>query len=374
RAHGIRFQRTELVSKENVVAILGAITTIVWVLYAVVLVDLYVPLALSFFPQTAPLAKQIWPYLLAPVYAAWAGIVEYVPNLLTMAVIVLFAFAANRVSQFLFREVAAGRIAWRGFHREWAKPTGNLVRGALLALTAVLVFPYLPGSKSPALQGVSIFIGVLLSLGSSSAVANAVAGTILIYMRAFQVGHRVRIAEAEGDVIEKTMLVTRIRTIKNVVITIPNAAVLNNHVINYSASAADRGLILHTTVTIGYDAPWRQVHELLIAAALATEHVLDEPRPFVLQTALNDFYVSYQINAYTRRAELMADVSSQLHRNIQDRFNEAGVEIMSPHYSQLRDGNPIAIPDTYKPAGYHAPAFRVEAAAPGASAPAGSSR
>jgi small-conductance mechanosensitive channel len=169
----------------------------------------------------------------------------------------------------------------------------------------------------------------------------------------------VKIADTMGDVIEKTLLITRVRTIKNVEITIANAMVLGSHIINFSSSAKEEGLILHTTVTIGYDAPWRTVHHLLIDAALATEAILKQPAPFIFQTALDDFYVHYELNAYTDQPSRMAKIYSDLHTNIQDKFNGAGVEIMSPHYSSVRDGNQIAIPDGYLPKGYSAPAFRL---------------
>ena len=227
---------------------------------------------------------------------------------------------------------------------EWAEPTYKIVRFLLLAATTIIIFPYLPGSSSPAFKGISIFLGVLFSLGSTSAVANIVAGIILTYMRAFRLGDRVQIADTVGDVIEISLLVTRIRTIKNVEITIANSMVLSSHFVNFSGSLHEDGLILHTTVTIGYDTPWRQVHELLISAAQATDGIVDHPKPFVLQTALDDFYAHYQINAYTRRASEMSSIYSRMHQNIQDKFYEAGVEIMSPHYSTLRDGNRIAGP------------------------------
>jgi small-conductance mechanosensitive channel len=226
------------------------------------------------------------------------------------------------------------------------------------------MFPYLPGAGSDAFKGVSLFVGVLFSLGSSGAVGNIVAGVVLTYTNAFRVGDRVQIGETVGDVVERTMLVTRVRTIKNVDITIPNGTVLASQVINFTTQAADRGLILHSTVTIGYDVPWRQVHELLIAAAGATENVLAEPAPFVLQTSLDDFYVSYQINAYTELPAVMAQTYSLLHQNIQDRFNEAGVEIMSPHYGALRDGNQATIPADHLAKGYRAPTFRLEQVSP----------
>lgn len=191
-------------------------------------------------------------------------------------------------------------------------------------------------------------------------ISNVVAGVILTYMRPFQLGDRVKIADTVGDIIEKTLLVTRVRTIKNVDITIPNSLILGAHIINFSSSSFNPPpLILHTSVTIGYDAPWRTVHELLKKAAAATPHILKTPEPFVLQTALNDFYVSYEINAYTDEPNLMATIYSDLHQQIQDTFNEAGLEIMSPHYTQVRDGNKTTIPEEYLPKSYQAPAFRI---------------
>ena len=246
-----------------------------------------------------------------------------------------------------------------GFYQDWAMPTYKIARFLVIAFALVMAFPYLPGSDSPAFKGVSIFLGVLFSLGSSSAVANVVAGVILNYTRAFSIGDRVRIGDVEGDITYKTLLVTHIRTIKNVEITLPNSTVLSGAILNFSTAAKDSALILHTSVTIGYDAPWRRIHELLISAASATQHILKDPQPFVLQTALNDFYVSYQINAYTDHPSKMALIYSDLHQNIQDKFNEGGVEIMSPHYSQLRDGNTVTIPETYRPTDYTAPGMRI---------------
>jgi small-conductance mechanosensitive channel len=173
------------------------------------------------------------------------------------------------------------------------------------------------------------------------------------------VGDWVRIGDIVGEVVEKNMLVIRIITQKREIITIPNATVMNGSVTNYTREAKHGGVIFHTTVTIGYDAPWNKVHQLLIEAAAATKDVLRNPPPFVLQTALNDFYVSYELNAYTDVPIEMQFIYSDLHQNIQDRFNEAGVEICSPHFSSLRDGNTIAIPERYRPQDYTAPAFRV---------------
>ncbi len=178
-------------------------------------------------------------------------------------------------------------------------------------------------------------------------------------MRLFKIGDRVKIADVTGDVIEKSLLVTRIRTIKNEIISIPNSTVMNSHTINYSSDAPGLGLILNTTVTIGYDVPWKKMYEALIEAALRTKYVLQDPKPFVLQTGLQDFYVSYQINAYVREANKQTDIYSELYQNIQDVCNEKGIEIMSPHYTAARDGNSTAIPEEYLPDDYKAPGFNI---------------
>lgn len=211
----------------------------------------------------------------------------------------------------------------------------------------VLIFPYLPGSDSKIFQGVSVFIGILFSLGSSSAIGNMVAGFVITYMRPFKIGDRIKIGDITGDVIEKTLLVTRLRTVKNEEITIPNAAVLSGNTTNFSSLAKEEGLILYTTVTIGYDVSWRAMHEALLEAAARTSNLMAGKKPFVLQTSLDDFYVSYQLNVYSQNSSAMASIYSELHKNILDVCAEKGIEIMSPHYRAERDGNQIAIPTEY---------------------------
>ncbi len=344
RIPSIRVQRLELISSSRITDFLMVGARAVRVVLTVVLFYFYVPLVLSFFPWTQRLAGRIVGYVTGPLQQVWLSLVGYLPNLFFIAVIVLVTRYAIAVIHFFFRAVESGTITFRGFHRDWAEPTFKIVRFLVIAFSLVVLFPYLPGAQSDAFKGISIFLGVLFSLGSSSAVSNIVSGVVLTYTRAFQAGDRVQIGETMGDVLERTLLVTRLRTIKNVEVTIPNGMVLGSHILNYTSEAATRGLILHTTVTIGYDAEWRQVHQLLIDAALATDQVLADPAPFVLQTALGDFFVSYELNATTRAAGKMIQLYSDLHRNIQDRFNAAGVEIMSPHYRSIRDGNAPAMP------------------------------
>ncbi|MDD4050512.1 MAG: mechanosensitive ion channel family protein [candidate division Zixibacteria bacterium] len=348
RIRTLKVQNLEILSAERATNALIRLSRLLRFVLTLLILYAAASLILGFFPQTryvsSYLAAGIWS-LIKPMVMA---VVHYLPNLVVIVVLLILGYYAVKLVRFFFDSVKAGHISLPGFYVEWTETTYKIVRLAVIALFVVLLFPYLPGSDSPAFKGVSIFIGLLFSLGSTSIVANIVAGIILTYMRPFKVDDRVKIADTVGDIVEKTILVTRIRTIKNVLITIPNAMVLSSHIINYSASIDSEPLVLHTAVTIGYDAPWRKIHELLIAAAKATEHVLEEPKPFVLQLSLDDFYVRYELNAYTDSPRSMAVIYSDLHQNIQDKFNEAGVEIMSPHYDALRDGAAASIPPEYK--------------------------
>lgn len=358
----LRVQKVTLLSTERIVALLTTSTKVIRIALTVLLLYVYVSLVFSFFPWTHGWTAILLEFILSPIRSFWQAVTSFLPNLFFIVVIGIVTYYTIQGMKFIFNEIEKGGIRPSGFYLDWAEPTFKICRFFILAFSAVVMFPYLPGSQSPAFQGVSVFLGILFSLGSTSAVGNVVAGVVLTYTRAFQIGDRVKIGDTVGDVMEKTLLVTRIRTIKNVEISVPNAMVLSSHIINYSTSAADQGLILHTNVTIGYDVPWRQVHELLIAAATQTSNILAEPKPFILQTSLDDFYVSYQLNAYTRQPAVMARTYSDLHQNIQDKFNEADVEIMSPHYGALRDGNQVTIPADYLEKGYEAPSFRVTAA------------
>jgi small-conductance mechanosensitive channel len=313
----------------------------------------------SLFPATEGISVSLLAALWTALKDAIEGLVRYLPRGLFVVVVCGMAYYGLQIARIFFRAVERGDLHLRQFHPETAGITYQLVRVAVIVLVLIIVFPYLPGSHTEAFRGVSIFLGVVISLGSSSAVSNMMAGVVLAYMRPFRVGDRVKIADTLGDVVARGLLVTRLRTIKNVEVTIPNAAILGAQILDYSTLAHGRGLILHTSVTIGYDAPWRRVHELLVQAALATPGILREPPPFVLQTSLNDYHVSYEINAYTDRPNDMVQIYSDLHANIQDQFNAAGVEILSPAYHALRDGNETAIPAADRPAQTPPRAFRV---------------
>jgi len=329
-----------------------------WFMF-ILLLYLFLPLIFSIFPFTQGWATVLFDLIWSPFRDVLLSVWHFIPNLFTIFVIYFVIKYVVKFVKYLFSEIEAEKLTISGFHADWAMPTFGIVRFLLYAFMFVLIFPYLPGSDSNVFKGVSVFLGVLFSLGSSSAIGNMVAGLVITYMRPFKIGDRIKIGDITGDVIEKTMLVTRIRTIKNEEITIPNSSVLSGNTTNYSTNANTQGLIVHTTVTIGYDVPWKDMHQALIDAALKTEFIMPDPKPFVLQTSLDDFYVSYQINAYTREASKQAVIYSNLHQNIQDICNERGIEILSPHYRAARDGNNITIPAGYLPKDYKAPTFGI---------------
>ena len=232
-----------------------------------------------------------------------------------------------------FDAVNHQNLHFRNFEAEWAWPTYRIVRVVIFVFVLVIAYPYIPGASSDAFKGITLFFGVLLSLGSTSLIANIIAGYTMTYRRAFKIGDRVRIGETIGDILDSRLLVTHIRSLKNEMVIIPNSTILNSEIINYSTLAKKKeGIILHTSVGIGYEVPWRQVEAMLIEAATRTRGLLQQPAPFVLQKALTDFAVTYELNAYCKDAAKMAGLYSDLHRSIQDVFNEYGVQIMTPNY------------------------------------------
>ncbi len=357
--NGLKIKNYEVFNAGQQLAVIGGLLTLVkWVVILLVLY-LALPVLFGIFPFTRDLSGRLLSYILDPVTRIARAVWNYVPNLITVLVLLVIFRYILRFFRFLKTEIERGQLHIPGFYADWAGPTYQIVKVLVLAFMLIVIFPYLPGSDSPIFKGVSVFMGVLFTFGSAGALSNVVAGLVLTYMRAFRIGDRVKIGEVTGDVIEKTVLVTRVKTIKNELVSIPNSTVMSSHTTNYSIEAVSTGLIINTTVTIGYDVPWRQVHELLITAARQTMYIETEPAPFVLQTGLEDYYVSYNINAYTKEPGKQALIYSSLHANIQDCFNQAGVEIMSPHYRAVRDGNQSTTPAGYLPQNYEAPSFRV---------------
>ena len=358
----IRIQNFELLTATRISRLLIGLLKLLRFLLTLGVFIIYVPLVMSFFPWTRQISLTVFRYFLEAAETSWEGFLNYLPSLFAIGIILFITYYFIKLLGNFFTSIGNGNLRIQGFYQEWAEPTFKLSVFLIVILAAVIAFPYLPGFGSPAFQGISLFLGLLLSLGSSVVVANVVAGVILIYTRAFQIGDRIKIGDAIGDVVEKTLFVTRLRTVKNVIITLPNTSVFTNQIVNYTAAELDPNqapLILHTTITLGYDVPWRKVHQVLVDAAKSTTHLLSEPEPFVLQTSLDDFYVSYELNAFTRNPSIMARIYSELHQNIQDKCNEAGIEILSPHYSAVRDGSQITIPEDYLPKNYTTPGWGI---------------
>jgi small-conductance mechanosensitive channel len=314
-----------------------------WILY-ILLFLFYLPLLFSFLPWTRGIVQEFYKLVSDPVMYIINGFIDFLPDLFFIIIIYFVAKYVVRVLTVIAVEYEKDNISIKGFHKDWAKPTLNLMKIIIYAFALIFMFPHIPGSESKAFQGVSIFFGVLLSLGSTSAISNVIAGVVITYMRPFQMGDRVKVGETIGDVIEKSLLVTKIRTLKNEEVTVPNATIINTHLWNFSKNAKELGLIIHTSVTIGYDVPWDKVNKLLLRAARNTTLIQKDPKPFVLQKSLDDYYVNYEINAYTKQPKKMALIYSELHKNILDAFNGAGIEILSPQYNAVRDGNPSTIP------------------------------
>lgn len=340
----ISIQDYELLDTQKQVNLLIFLSNLLRYAFMLLQLLLTVPLLFSIFPQTKNLAYQIFSYIWNPVKAIFSGVIEYIPNLFTIFVIWYAVKYLVRFVHYLATEVQSERLKLNGFYPDWAMPTYHIVRFLLYAFMIAMIYPYLPGSDSGVFQGISVFVGLIVSLGSSTVIGNIIAGLVITYMRPFKLGDRIKLNDTTGNVIEKTPLVTRIKTPKNELVTIPNAFIMSSHTVNYSASARTYGLIIHAEVSIGYDVPWRKVHALLLKAAKTTSGVMADPEPFVLETELQDWYPVYQINAYIKEADQLTQIYSNLYQSIQDVFTEADIEIMSPHYMAVRDGNETTIP------------------------------
>ena len=307
---------------------LGAIRAVMML----VAVFLYLNVTLGLFPWTRPLHARVTSWFVDPLRVIGEGVISAIPDLIFLVILILLVRWVIGLIRLFFSAVERGSVTLAGFDPEWARPTFKIVRVMMILLGVVVAYPYIPGSSSAAFKGVSIFAGIVFSLGSSSVIANLIAGFAMTYRRTFRIGDRVRIGDAVGDVTDIRLQVTKIRTPKNEEVIVPNSAILGGEVTNFSTLARSQGLILHTTVGIGYETPWRQVEAMLLMAAERTEGTLREPRPFVLQKALGDFCVTYELNVYCDRPQAMPQLYTELHRAILDVFNEFGVQIMTPAY------------------------------------------
>ena len=306
-----------------------------------------VPVLFSIFPETKTFVDTVIGYVLNPVKDILSSVLGFLPNMFKIVIIIICFRYMVRVLKYFSVEIASGRLKLNGFYPDWAPPTFVILRMLCYALMLVMIWPLLPSSNSAVFQGVSVFMGLIVSLGSTSIIGNVMAGMVMTYMRPFRIGDYIKVGEIVGEVIEKNVLVTRIRTRKNEIVTIQNSNMLSAQTSNYTEAAKTFGIIVHTKVTIGYDVPWQQIKEIMEGAALDTQGIKKNPKPFMLITALDDFYVEYEINAYTDNSAAMPRVYSELHQNLLKRFFESGVEIMSPHIFARRDGIDTQMPADY---------------------------
>jgi small-conductance mechanosensitive channel len=311
---------------------------------------LYLGFVLAQWPSTHGLARSMVGFATAPLQVIFGGILNNIPRLIFLAVLFVVIRLLLRMIRLFFHEVGRGAVTLSGFDAEWAEPTYKILRVAVVAFGLIVAYPYIPGSQSDAFKGVSLFIGIVFSLGSSSAISNIIAGYMMTYRRAFKVGDRVKIGDAIGDVIEMRLQVTHLRSYKNEEIVIPNSQILSGEVVNYSSLARQRPLLLHTEVGIGYETSWRQVEAMLLEAARRTTGLAGEPRAFVLLKRLGDFAITYEVNAPCSDVPAMNALYTALHQHILDVFNEHGVQIMTPAY----EGDPpepkiVAPKDWYPP-------------------------
>ena len=352
KIHGVQIQSFHLIQAEHLWLLLTGALGLLWAVIALTVTYLDVHYVLILFPWTRGLANSLFAILVNPLITIGAAFLNAVPNLIFLAILVLVTWYALKLIRLFFVGIDTGAITFSGFDAAWATPTYRLVRVAVVALALVAAYPYIPGSESQAFKGISLLIGVVFSLGSTSLIGNMISGYSMAYRRVFKVGDRVKIGDHIGDVEETKLMVTYLRTIKNELVAVPNSVIVNSDVVNYSTLAQREGLILHTTVGIGYETSWRQVEAMLIRAAELTPGFLREPKPFVLQKELGDFAVTYEINAYCNEPRAMNQLYTALHANILDVFNEYGVQIMTPAY----EGDPKEAKIVPKDQWYSAPA------------------
>ncbi len=354
RIGSLGIQSLEIVRAEHIGSVVRGVLYAIRLLLMLLVVLVYLDFVLARFPWTRAAANRLFDLVASPLAAMGEGIVAAIPNLIFLAILFYVSRFILRLTRLFFDAVARRTVTLAGFEPEWALPTYKIARFAVVAFGLIVAYPYIPGSHSDAFKGITIFLGVVFSLGSSSAVANVIAGYLMTYRRAFRIGDRVQIGDVVGDVIELRLQATHLRTLKNEEAVIPNSQLLNGQVVNYSSFAATQGLILHVMVGIGYETPWRQVEALLLLAAQRTPGLLREPCPFVRHQSLGDFAVNYEINVYCGDARNMLSLSTALHRNILDVFNEYGVQIMTPAY----EGDPEQPKLVPKEQWYAAPAAR----------------
>ena len=293
----------------------------------------YVALVLGGFGRTKTLAAMLLDTVAAPLVGLGQAALGAIPNLLALIVIIIITRYLLQVLRLVFQNIQNGIIKLKGFDREWAWPTYRIVKVVVIIVAVVVAYPYVPGSGTDAFKGITILLGVLMSLGANSMASNMLGGLVVIYKRSINQGDLIKVGDITGYVEHVALLDTHLRSLKNELVSIPNSVLTGNQVINYTRTAGTTGLLLHTTVGIGYEEPQKKVERLLIEAAVETAGVKEKPGPFVLRTALGSHDVAYEINVYMLKDFKPVRVYSELHENILNRFNRAGVQIMTPFYT-----------------------------------------
>jgi len=332
RVRAVRFGAFEVIRAEHLRGAAQAAVKLLFWFALLWIAYLYLEFVLPLFPWTRPISERLLALVVDPLTTLGLSFIGALPNLAFLVVLVLVVRYLLKLGRMFFLAIENRSLQFEDFDPDWAIPTYKMLRIFIVAFSVVVAYPYIPGSDSAAFKGVSVLLGVIFSLGSSSVIGNIIAGYTMTYRRAFRNGDRIRVGDVTGEVVDSRVLVTTLRTTKNELVVVPNSEILSKSVVNYSTLARERGLLLHTTVGIGYETPWRQVEAMLLMAAERTEGLRREPAPFVLQTGLGDFCVTYELNAATDDASRLPALYSALHANILDVFNEYGVQIMTPNY------------------------------------------
>ena len=332
----IRIRNYDFIKKPGIVKALVKLLAILRIVFLLFLLITIIPLIFDIFPSTQYLSKIIVQWISEPIKNVGIAIIGYLPHLFYIVIIAVITRYVLKILRFFALEIERGILKIKGFHPEWAHTTYVLTRMMLWVLALVIMFPHLPGSDSDAFKGISVFLGVLISLGSSSAISNAIAGIVISYMRPFQVGDWIKSGEIIGAVIEKNALVTRLKTINNEDITIPNSAILSGATMNFTSIGKEIGLALNVQVKVRYDYSDNLVEELLIEAALKTNGISPKPHPYIFQISLSELNAVYELNAYTFHPENMYFIKSDLTKNIQSTFRQANIEIFSTQYIEIR--------------------------------------
>ena len=351
KAELLKVRGAEIIERERTLRLVALFARLVFWAIVLLITNEWLGYVLSRFPYTRPWGEELNGFVIRAAGGMLAAIAHAIPGLLVVAMIFLVARGLNGVLRGFFERVQDGRVHVGWIDRDTARPTARLTSIVVWVFALVMAYPYIPGSDSDAFKGLSVLIGLMVSVGASGLVGQAASGLILMYTRTYRVGEHVRVNDHEGVVVAMGTFTTRIRTPFGEELNLPNSLVLASVTKNFSRTAGGVGIALGATVTIGYDAPWRQVHAMLVEAARRTEGIAVEPAPRVYQTALSDFYVEYRLVCHGLPAaeRHRAEVLSALHAAIQDVFNENGVQIMSPHFENDPDQPKLVPPARWNP-------------------------